>query len=510
MAWATKEPLIDEEDVFLGSSPNVTDDYECNYTVTGNSTMWSLHGSVTLRLTCEADAKSSLFLPCSGELLIHDGGYPSENSKRYWLQGVYLLQEQVAVVVAHEANYFAIQAMSNLRVKVPVHNGTRLLSQEVLSQLARLPGNVTADDSCVLLGWFFFASSLDSAEPPWRRPLSSDRGQASPFVQMNGRLASPGCGGHMLIQGRSVFARGEALVSRLAATVYLAMLAPVILALAAQLRAARSPRLAARMAPISIFLSVFGSACLFVFALLAALLQPLAALPLLFLAAVSAAVFFLAELPLLLAAVRARPHLESILAGVGENGRLRWSVTLATVLILGLLSVAPRFAGALFLAALSSMWLPQIISNIRSDSAASLTPSFIIWVSLQQLLPLVYICVFDNAFRMPPHPLIGVIVILWMAAQVFLLFAQLSFGPRVLIAPCLPVTVPGFDYCQPLSDAQRDEPCLICMVPLSNVEIDEASYMLTPCGHVFHSSCLLNWFDYKLQCPTCRRDLPVS
>ena len=33
-------------------------------------------------------------------------------------------------------------------------------------------------------------------------------------------------------------------------------------------------------------------------------------------------------------------------------------------------------------------------------------------------------------------------------------------------------------------------------------------YMKTPCQHEFHISCLVNWMKVKMECPTCRRELP--
>ena len=33
-------------------------------------------------------------------------------------------------------------------------------------------------------------------------------------------------------------------------------------------------------------------------------------------------------------------------------------------------------------------------------------------------------------------------------------------------------------------------------------------YMVTPCRHIFHSSCLEGWMRYRLQCPICREGIP--
>jgi hypothetical protein len=33
-------------------------------------------------------------------------------------------------------------------------------------------------------------------------------------------------------------------------------------------------------------------------------------------------------------------------------------------------------------------------------------------------------------------------------------------------------------------------------------------YMQTPCNHKFHTVCLKKWLTIKLQCPTCRNEVP--
>ena len=32
--------------------------------------------------------------------------------------------------------------------------------------------------------------------------------------------------------------------------------------------------------------------------------------------------------------------------------------------------------------------------------------------------------------------------------------------------------------------------------------------MATPCNHYFHESCLKEWMNHKMECPTCRQQLP--
>jgi hypothetical protein len=48
--------------------------------------------------------------------------------------------------------------------------------------------------------------------------------------------------------------------------------------------------------------------------------------------------------------------------------------------------------------------------------------------------------------------------------------------------------------------------CVICYCPIDPT--DRQGYMLGPCDHIFHRQCLVQWMDVKMECPTCRADLP--
>jgi len=61
------------------------------------------------------------------------------------------------------------------------------------------------------------------------------------------------------------------------------------------------------------------------------------------------------------------------------------------------------------------------------------------------------------------------------------------------------------------------EKCVNCLKSISyylfnfhEVELVKTKkpYMLTPCNHVFHTSCLEYWFKQKRDCPTCRNPIP--
>lgn len=61
------------------------------------------------------------------------------------------------------------------------------------------------------------------------------------------------------------------------------------------------------------------------------------------------------------------------------------------------------------------------------------------------------------------------------------------------------------------------ETCVICLGSLrfepaqADTSINArpcAGYMQTPCAHQFHQACLSKWMQMKLECPTCRAELP--
>jgi hypothetical protein len=49
--------------------------------------------------------------------------------------------------------------------------------------------------------------------------------------------------------------------------------------------------------------------------------------------------------------------------------------------------------------------------------------------------------------------------------------------------------------------------CVVCMDTVTFPRL-RGDYMVTPCGHIFHVDCLQPWLAQKLECPTCRLQLP--
>ena len=52
-------------------------------------------------------------------------------------------------------------------------------------------------------------------------------------------------------------------------------------------------------------------------------------------------------------------------------------------------------------------------------------------------------------------------------------------------------------------------PVLECSICYENIDVrDRFKYMLAPCNHLYHSECLKQWMEVKMECPICRTPLP--
>ncbi|SCU92059.1 LAFA_0F07712g1_1 [Lachancea sp. 'fantastica'] len=193
---------------------------------------------------------------------------------------------------------------------------------------------------------------------------------------------------------------------------------------------------------------------------------------------------------------------------------------------------------------LSSYWVPQIVRNavkgnlprrtetdfangVSSRQRQSKPPllwSFVIGTSVIRFLPVAYVySVSSNVFYHHQDRRFVAAVALWLFIQVALLYSQDIFGGRWFLPN---YTIPdGYKYHKAISSGELLEhgssenhtiDCAICMndvavyvedIPETH-KVDQQDYMVTPCGHIFHTNCLENWMSYKLQCPVCRAPLP--
>lgn len=195
---------------------------------------------------------------------------------------------------------------------------------------------------------------------------------------------------------------------------------------------------------------------------------------------------------------------------------------------------------------LYSYWVPQIWHSARLGLQCSLKPQFIITISLLRLLPLMYLCfVPSNVGGHHQDSQLGYSLLALQWTQILVLLAQHYLGARFFIPGAF--VSPLYDYHRVLvldeeEGAVTEEPpsvssthgeitargltpnsegtvqvsCAICMSPV-NVAVAyrgepfpqaPRDCMVTPCRHVFHSQCLRQWMESRLQCPICRASLP--
>lgn len=160
-----------------------------------------------------------------------------------------------------------------------------------------------------------------------------------------------------------------------------------------------------------------------------------------------------------------------------------------------------------FLFLMYSFFVPQILWNAYRGTAKALLPQYVLAVAVgRAFIPLYFFGCPVNFIHAEPDFTASIYLVIWISFQVLVLFLQDFLGPRFFIPNSL--LPPKYDYRRHFVPRNIEEPvdCVICMSP---IEMQHRDYMVTPCDHVFHAHCLLQWLDHKLECPTCRGALPA-
>ncbi|KAJ2824290.1 hypothetical protein FBU31_004035 [Coemansia sp. 'formosensis'] len=209
---------------------------------------------------------------------------------------------------------------------------------------------------------------------------------------------------------------------------------------------------------------------------------------------------------------------------------VRMYVTAYVVLVIGIVATyayldtqrpVPATVLATLLAVAHAYWVPQIWRNVKRNTTCGLRWDYIVGTTAIRLFfPLYAFAYADNIAFVGPAPLVWGLVAL-SVAQTGVLIMQDLLGPRFFVPEFL--RPPAHDYHPAVSlpdeeDLERnslssdaDAVCAVCIQPvdttLENNDLTP-SYMLTPCAHMYHTECLQQWMDIKLECPVCRARLP--
>ena len=132
---------------------------------------------------------------------------------------------------------------------------------------------------------------------------------------------------------------------------------------------------------------------------------------------------------------------------------LRYYVALFATLVL-LFYAEDAWTRRLYFLGLYSFWVPQIVWNVITQAKTPLHKHFIYGMSASRLVaPLYVFCIQNNFLRevypdVPYDPVMGQLLIVWVAIQTAILLGQGKYGARFMIPPCcLP---PKFDYSRPI------------------------------------------------------------
>ncbi|KAJ9239172.1 hypothetical protein DTO169E5_4462 [Paecilomyces variotii] len=231
-------------------------------------------------------------------------------------------------------------------------------------------------------------------------------------------------------------------------------------------------------------------------------------------------------------------------------------------------AIYARFVSFLYL----SFWVPQIYRNVMRNCPKALSWEFVIGQSLLRLFPFVYfLTVPGNVLFIRPDTTTALAMVGWVWIQIWALASQDILGPRFFVprgwAPpaydyhptlrdtsasgsgediesggVLPIGFLRAQERDSLTITRTDSnshtrqhkdkrkkifDCAICMqdieVPVLSAPggagpssvadgatsiLARRAYMVTPCRHIFHSTCLESWMRLRLQCPICRESIP--
>jgi hypothetical protein len=148
---------------------------------------------------------------------------------------------------------------------------------------------------------------------------------------------------------------------------------------------------------------------------------------------------------------------------------------------------------------LYSSFIPQIIHSARTGRRKVGDGTFAVLTTINRLFVLCYLFVYRENIVGTAAPATAIVIAVYSIFQLVIIMLQNTIGPSFFLPSSL--RQPHFDY------GGGFEPGVVCSICMTPIE-EDAQTMVTPCGHAFHSECLLRWMQEDMVCPFCRDVLP--
>mmetsp|Transcript_46661 Transcript_46661/g.99842 ORF Transcript_46661/g.99842 Transcript_46661/m.99842 type:complete len:419 (+) Transcript_46661:1-1257(+) len=183
------------------------------------------------------------------------------------------------------------------------------------------------------------------------------------------------------------------------------------------------------------------------------------------------------------------------------------------MLVLGMVMLYHNMESLDYIVLMFQLYLvPQIACDAWQGCKTALCPSYYLGMAAVRLLYFLYLwgCpegIFSDELypQLPGAP--NATTCLWFVLvhviQLAIISSQQRWGPRWFIPwVCMPL---AYNYHRS-SSVDPGTDCVICMIEIDPEEARKC--VTTPCNHKFHQSCLEQWMEVKMECPTCRTLLP--
>mmetsp|Transcript_34367 Transcript_34367/g.60234 ORF Transcript_34367/g.60234 Transcript_34367/m.60234 type:complete len:172 (+) Transcript_34367:911-1426(+) len=160
------------------------------------------------------------------------------------------------------------------------------------------------------------------------------------------------------------------------------------------------------------------------------------------------------------------------------------------------------------IAMMHCLFFPQVLKSAIYNHKEAIKPVVYLTIGVGRLSLLVYIFGCPKNFLVwKPKYWYAIFVAVLMLLQIGFLLIQSHLGPRFMLPRRFKPQ--AYSYFKPLNEEIELRESRDCSICLSELERQDRHIMTTPCSHSFHKNCLTNWMTIKLQCPTCRSELPT-